>query len=143
MPPESDEGGNMLDRVRLWELIVFAALLATTLPASAAVLEDINVASAQFNVQGCRDFLSEHIAAEKRWSASLCVSTVLTMDSYAIFLPGPYHSCTAKGATPEQLVRAVVQFIDDHPTRSQESFAKLTLEALSQAWPCPTPSSPH
>jgi hypothetical protein len=132
----------MLDRLWLRELIVIALSFPTMPPVQAAVVEDINIASAQFNVQGCREFLSEHVAAEKRWSASLCVATVLTMDSYAIFLPLPFHSCTAKAATPEQLVRTVVQFIDDHPTRSQESFAKLTLEALGQAWPCPTSSSP-
>jgi hypothetical protein len=130
----------MLDRVDLWELIALPLSAVAAMPAQAAVVEDINVASAQFIVQGCRDFLSAHIAAEQRWSASLCVSTVLTMDSYATFLPPPFHACTAKAASPEQLVRAVVQFIDDHPTRAQEPFAKLTLEALSQAWPCPASS---
>ena len=44
--------------------------------------------------------------------------------------------CFPVGVTREQVVRAVVQYIDGQPKRMNENFVPLAIEALQSAWPC-------
>jgi len=44
--------------------------------------------------------------------------------------------CFPVGVTREQVVRAVVQYIDGQPARMNENFVPLAIEALQSAWPC-------
>jgi hypothetical protein len=44
--------------------------------------------------------------------------------------------CTPRGAPLSQAIHTVVQYIDAHPGRLNESFAVLAAEALRAAWPC-------
>jgi Rap1a immunity proteins len=44
--------------------------------------------------------------------------------------------CVPVGITRQQAVGAVVQYIDGQPTRMNENFVPLAIEALQAAWPC-------
>jgi Rap1a immunity proteins len=44
--------------------------------------------------------------------------------------------CAPDGSKVSQGVRIVVQYVDSHPERMDDSFAKLAVEALKAAWPC-------
>lgn len=44
--------------------------------------------------------------------------------------------CMPEGATLEQGVRVVINYIEARSERMQEPFGKLALEALEEAWPC-------
>ncbi|WP_409997233.1 Rap1a/Tai family immunity protein [Bradyrhizobium cosmicum] len=45
-------------------------------------------------------------------------------------------ACVPDGATPNQVLRVVVQYIDSRPARLHEDFRILALEAMKQSWPC-------
>lgn len=44
--------------------------------------------------------------------------------------------CAPKGVTRLQMIRVVVQYIDNRPARMHERFDLLALEAMKAAWPC-------
>jgi hypothetical protein len=125
--------------------VAFAGWLWTSLqPALAttdATGQSHDVASAEFNLPGCRNFLAAGGSPQRLWSAWMCVGKVLTLDAYSMFLAPPLRACAVKLASTENLVRALVAHLDANPTRWQDSFSVLTLEALAEAWPCP-PSVP-
>jgi len=51
-------------------------------------------------------------------------------------LSAPVGVCPPVGVTPEQVLRVVVQYIDQRPARTNESFKLLVTEAMRDAWPC-------
>lgn len=63
---------------------------------------------------------------------SFCVGIIVGL-SYA---GAPFGVCPPVGATTQQAVHVVVQYIDGHPERMQENFEPLAVEALRGAWPC-------
>jgi hypothetical protein len=113
-------------------LIAFACLAAAN---GEAALYD--AASAGFIVQGCRDFLAADTISRQRWLAAICASKVMTLEADSMFLSPPLHACTFKAVSPTDLMRAIVDHFDAHPSRLTEPFSALALEALAQAWPCP------
>jgi hypothetical protein len=44
--------------------------------------------------------------------------------------------CVPVGETRQQVVGAVVQYIDGQPARMNENFVPLAIEALQATWPC-------
>jgi hypothetical protein len=44
--------------------------------------------------------------------------------------------CLPAGATLDQMMRVVTQYVDARPERAHEAFATLAQEALRAAWPC-------
>ena len=44
--------------------------------------------------------------------------------------------CVPLGVTREQAVGVVVQYIDGQPSRINENFVPLAIEALQATWPC-------
>ena len=47
-----------------------------------------------------------------------------------------YGICFPAGATSQQAVNVIVQYIDGRPKRMNENFMSLSVEALRAAWPC-------
>jgi hypothetical protein len=45
--------------------------------------------------------------------------------------------CTPDGGTNEQIIRVIIKYIEARPARMHESFLRLALEAMVEAWPCP------
>jgi hypothetical protein len=46
------------------------------------------------------------------------------------------HFCLSDGVTPNQTVRVVVKWLEDHPARLHESAIELVLSALKENFPC-------
>jgi len=93
--------------------------------------------SANFVMPGCRE-----AAALIRLStpsndytelASFCLGIIVGL-SYLGRSDGTM--CFPIDVTREQTVRAVVQYIDGQPSRMNENFVPLAIEALQAAWPC-------
>jgi hypothetical protein len=55
----------------------------------------------------------------------------------------PWCAAIPDEVTVSQTVRVVVRYIEARPNRMHESFTKLALEALVEAWPCQTPAPPR
>jgi hypothetical protein len=55
--------------------------------------------------------------------------------STAAFDPAK-HFCLPDGVTPNQTVRVVVKWLEDHPARLHESAVELVLGALRENFPC-------
>lgn len=47
------------------------------------------------------------------------------------------HFCLPDGVTPNQAVRVIVKWLEDHPARLQENAAELAGNALRDNFPCP------
>ena len=47
-----------------------------------------------------------------------------------------HHLCVPDGVTPNQTVRVVAKWLDDHPARLNEPAVRLTLTALKDSFPC-------
>ena len=56
----------------------------------------------------------------------------------AMFFYGKSHFgiCAPDKANVGQAIRVVIAYIDQRPSRMNERFEDLALEALQQAWPC-------
>jgi|SRR5262245_20129969 len=120
-----------LEMFALWELMMrqlfgsVGLIVVTMLGAYAALAQD-DIYSAKNIVPGCRDFLGAGDLGE------YCVGLVIGVARYA-YQPS---ICLPKDITDEQIVRAVVQYIDSQPARLQEDFVPLATEALRKTWPC-------
>jgi hypothetical protein len=94
--------------------------------------------SADYWMSGCRDaaalihFSNEGVSKEDLLKMGFCEGIISGL-SYTGISSG---LCAPDGATSQQSVRAVVQYIDGQPTRMNEDFRRLVLEALQAAWPC-------
>jgi len=95
-----------------------------------AYAEDAN--SANYIMPGCRLYLQPSLPANGMdgIDAGRCSGLVSGLFYAAIDV------CNPAGVTTEQLVRVVVQYIDNRPARLNESFNLLAVEALRAAWPC-------
>jgi hypothetical protein len=125
--------------------VAFAAILALTLP-QAAASEDFE--SANSALPGCRDFinLKQPFSAEQGYCAGIVTAlTYVGLSLRRSGLPFVFKNDMTwifcidmpDRATTGQAVRVVVAFVEAHPERMHESFAKLANEALVKAWPCP------
>ncbi|WP_354265849.1 Rap1a/Tai family immunity protein [Bradyrhizobium sp. I1.7.5] len=109
----------------IWVVVVGLALSGCAiLNSGSAFAEDSG--SAIYIMRGCRDALAEKDNA----LSGLCAGTI----------DGIYFSretiCAPPTVTVEQLVRVVVQYVDNRPARMHEAFKVLALEAMTTAWPC-------
>ena len=93
-----------------------------------------SVRNANFMLEGCRDFLSNSDRNPIR--QGYCLGIVTGLGYLQAYFPLDQKSCFPKGATQEQELRVVVDYIERHPQRMHEDFRELTLEAWHEAWPC-------
>ncbi len=93
--------------------------------------------SADYMMPGCRDVAAlipfSNPSEERNDLAYFCLGIVVGL-SYLGRSDGSI--CLPVGVTREQAVRAVVEYIDGHPTRMNENFVPLAIEALQAVWPC-------
>ena len=86
-------------------------------------------ANANSVMDGCRAINSRnnfHDLFLQGW----CAGVVSALTDYSGGVCAPEYS------TVQQGVRVVVAYIDARPARQNETFNKLALEALKEAWPC-------
>jgi hypothetical protein len=107
---------------------LFGAALALTVTAAQAA-EDTR--SANYMLPYCRLMLgSGGIPPNNISHVAFCNGMVVGLSYAAEGL------CAPDGVTHGQLMRVVVQYIDQRPQRMHESFLMLAHEALRAAWPC-------
>lgn len=110
-------------------LRVIALMAAIILRCGFAFADDAAF-SAHDLMAGCRAYLRNNISTEDYFAAKYCAEII---DGLVGAGPG---LCPPASATQQQIVRAVVTYIDGRPARLQESFQKLASEALGAAFPC-------
>jgi hypothetical protein len=116
---------------------LIAATLGLILNYGGAVAQPASP-SADYWMPGCRYaaaliyFSNEEDSKEDLVKIGFCVGVISGL-SYTGVSSG---LCAPEGATSEQAVRAVVQYIDGQPTRMNDDLRRLVLEALQTAWPC-------
>ena len=93
--------------------------------------------SANFIMPGCREAAAlislSNSSNEYSELTPFCLGIIVGL-SYLGRSDGTM--CFPVDVTREQTVRAVVQYIDGQPTRMNENFVPLAIEALQATWPC-------
>ena len=112
-------------RGAMFRLSMIALIMA--LNCEVGFAEDLN--SANFVMKGCRLFASDQPSTGSV-SEGVC-SGLLGGLAYA-----DPTICIPPRVTHYQTARVVVQYIDQRPNRTHESFLKLATEALRLTWPC-------
>ena len=92
----------------------------------------VNINTANYVMPGCRSFLARS-KNEDPFLQGRCFGLV---DGIALGLA----KCLPTDITLFQVMRVVVQYIDNQPARLHEDFRLLAGEAMVKAWPCPRAS---
>lgn len=94
--------------------------------------------SANYVMSGCRSVASPvsfskiRESKEDHYRMGFCSGIIVGL-SYS---GKSYGICFPAGATSQQAVNVIVQYIDGRPKRMNENFMSLSVEALRAAWPC-------
>ena len=91
-----------------------------------------NEVSANMIMPGCRAALGRP-SPENDYLRGICTGIVFALN---VGVGSIY--CPPTGVTTEQVLRVIVQYIDQRPTRMHEPFLTLATEAHRAAWPCPS-----
>src|SRR5437870_3591848 len=101
---------------------------AAMLPLQPARAEEMDLDSADYIMPGCRQFIVSNTPFY--FLEGNCNGIIETLQFMSPDV------CAPPGSTLVEAVRIVVRYIDERPDRQQENFRILSLEALSEAWPC-------
>ncbi len=107
--------------------ILLALILITALSCGTGSTQE-NLGSANYIMKGCRDHLTQ---SESNYFGRGNCSGLLEGIAYADPMV-----CIPNGVTLGQIVRVVVQSIDQQPARLHEHFRDLAREVLRRTWPC-------
>ncbi|MFY9835880.1 MAG: Rap1a/Tai family immunity protein [Xanthobacteraceae bacterium] len=108
----------------------FAALIALLLlPVPARPQAVARSYSAEFYVEGCKDFL----AGKSGFFAGRCVGAIEVLDALN---DDTKLFCPPQGATNLQRVQVVVSYIEAQPERKNADFRLVANQAMAKAWPC-------
>ena len=111
------------------------AFLAVALLTKPVDAQSNDVHSANQILPACQKFL----AATDPGSAvrqGECAGIIEGLSYMADLLPPDRSSCRPQAVIHGQMIRVVVAYIERRPQRMHESFKRLALEALHDAWPC-------
>ena len=110
---------------------VLLAATAPSQPAAEPPQPTAKTSTAEWVMVGCRALVANDSKDEFR--QGVCVGEVAGIAAGAEIAK---QACVPDGASNQQLVTVVMQFIDAHSQRLQEPFSVLALEALGIVWPC-------
>ena len=93
------------------------------------------VSSAAWVMDGCRAAAGLHGAPsiDLEFKAGFCHGMVRAVAEIAAAAD---LACFPDGSLHGQTLQVVVQYVEAHPERMQDSFTALALEALRAIWPC-------
>ena len=122
--------------------LVFGTAIALTVGTSTLAQQD-NKFTAKYLLPYCRDAINNKAPtlSSDVVMQGMCVGMVDALDFLMSELPAEdkeYRSCPPSDATLKQTVQVVMKYIDERPERMNESFKKLAIEAIRDAWPCGT-----
>jgi hypothetical protein len=68
-----------------------------------------------------------------------CAGEVIGLADMLKMLQGTsrFRACVPREATPGQILRVVVNTLEQNPAELHENFIILAMAAMTQAWPCP------
>jgi hypothetical protein len=116
--------------------------IATGLLIATSALAEEDKFSANSVLPYCRAALNNEapIVASDAIMQAMCIATVDVVDFMMSNYPAQneYRSCPPSDMTLRQVVQIVITYIDARPERMNESFKKLAIEAIREAWPCGT-----
>jgi Rap1a immunity proteins len=117
--------------------------IAISLMASSSLAQQDEQFSAKYLLPYCRDAINNKAPtiSSDAVMQGMCVGMVDAIDFIMSELPPEekeYRSCPPSDATLRQTVQVVIKYIDERPERMNESFKKLAIEAIRDAWPCGT-----
>jgi hypothetical protein len=121
--------------------IICATVMALATTTAGALEFDY---SAKNLVAYCKAFIGEGTQAPNAIAASHCNGMMAMLAFTAPYLADHSWSCMQipTAATLQQIARVAVRYIEARPQRMHEQFMDLAIEALHNAWPCPsTPST--
>jgi hypothetical protein len=109
---------------------------------TSALAQQDNKFTAKYLLPYCRDAITNKAPTMSSDAVmqGMCVGIVDALDFLMSELPADkeYRSCPPSDATLKQTVQVVLKYIDERPERMNESFKKLAIEAIREAWPCGT-----
>jgi hypothetical protein len=108
----------------------FVALIALLLlPVPARPQAVARSYSAEFYVEGCKDFL----AGKSSFFAGRCIGALEVLDALN---DDTKLFCPPQGATNLQRAQVVVNYIETQPGRKNADFRLVANQAMAKAWPC-------
>jgi hypothetical protein len=110
--------------------ITFIGILSVTVNGFAVA--DVDRQSANYWMPFCRQVTTGHFRQGDVFRNGACAGII---DGF-MYTGRSVGMCAPEGATIRQAVRVVVQFLDQHPARTNENFKDLAIEAMRGAWPC-------
>jgi hypothetical protein len=121
--------------------LILGIALALVLDVSALAQDD--KFTAKYLLPYCRDAITNKAPTVPSDAVmqGMCVGMIDALDFLMSQLPAEdkeYRSCPPSDATLKQTVQVVMKYIDERPERMNESFKKLAIEAIREAWPCGT-----
>ena len=116
-------------------LSILVSAMAMTAPALA---QGDPSANANTMLPHCRDWIDRVPTKPADTAlAGICAGMVAAALHYSTLLDASHKSCPPKGTTNGQAIRAVVQYLEEHPEVRDQDFRMLILSALQTTWPCP------
>jgi hypothetical protein len=129
-------------------MIVKALLVGTICLWSGAAAAQQDFSSGKYYLAACKGFMTSTSvdSAREARDEGACFGAVQTLTILRgflrEFLPARYRFCMPEGATTGEAIRLIVSYMESRPERLHEQFVLLAIEALAEAWPCPTPGQP-
>jgi Rap1a immunity proteins len=103
-------------------------IVAAVLGVDLVHAERINRDTADRIMPGCRELAAGR--ADNAFNRGQCLGLAKILFEYAS------NICPPDEIQNDQIVRAIVQYIDSDPARLKENFNVMAIEAMRKAWPC-------
>jgi hypothetical protein len=127
------------------------ATMILLLGAGLARAKGSSLESAAAMQSNCRPFASastkgEYISAPQTFDTGICWGAFLAIQEFVVTPwtpegPGILPICNA-GTDRAEMIRVFVRYVDTHPQRGGEQFTHVVLNALWEAYPCPSVKAP-
>jgi hypothetical protein len=108
-------------------LFVLVTVLASACTSSAISAE---VYSTTWMLPGCQAYLTDKQTIAIQFRQGVCIGIVEGISYRAAGV------CYPDGINQTQILKAVVQYVEERPARHHENFKAFVSEALRGAWPC-------
>ncbi|HYC17274.1 MAG TPA: Rap1a/Tai family immunity protein [Pseudolabrys sp.] len=118
-------GAGLMVDIRTIPILRGMTLIAALIVTGEIAFAQNDATSANFIIPGCRAFLGPALQQDR------CVGIV-----EGIIFASKGVVCPPKTSTTVQSVQIVVNYIDTRPTRQNDNFFALALDALKTTWPC-------
>jgi hypothetical protein len=88
--------------------------------------------SANYWLPFCRHVVAGNLGEGDPFFNGACVGIITGL----VHVGRSVGVCPPNGVTLGQAASVVVQYLDQHPARTNENFEALAIEAMREAWPC-------